>query len=102
MRKGTTIPYAAHLLAVAAIVLEMGGSEDEAIGGLLHDVGALFLDSYFPVQYAVAMAFAAREKKTAQDAENLVLGIDHVLVGRKIAEHWNFPAHLVAMVGWQG
>jgi (p)ppGpp synthase/HD superfamily hydrolase len=38
LRKGTPVPYAAHLLAVASIVLEMHGSEDEAIGGLLHDV----------------------------------------------------------------
>ena len=37
MRKGTTIPYVAHLLAVAATVLEYGGSEDMAIAGLLHD-----------------------------------------------------------------
>lgn len=37
LRKGTTIPYVAHLLAVAAIVLEMETSEDEAIGALLHD-----------------------------------------------------------------
>jgi GTP pyrophosphokinase len=36
-RKGTHIPYIAHLLAVASIVLENGGSEDEAIAGLLHD-----------------------------------------------------------------
>jgi len=36
-RKGTTIPYISHLLAVAAIVLEDGGSEDEAIAALLHD-----------------------------------------------------------------
>jgi (p)ppGpp synthase/HD superfamily hydrolase len=36
-RKGTSIPYVAHLLAVAAIVLEDGGSEDEAIAALLHD-----------------------------------------------------------------
>jgi GTP pyrophosphokinase len=38
LRKGTPVPYAAHLLAVAALVLEMHGDEDEAIGGLLHDV----------------------------------------------------------------
>jgi GTP pyrophosphokinase len=38
LRKGTRIPYAAHLLAVAAIVLEMESSEDEAIAALLHDV----------------------------------------------------------------
>ncbi len=37
-RKGTRIPYAAHLLAVASLVLEMESSEDEAIAALLHDV----------------------------------------------------------------
>ena len=37
-RKGTQVPYIAHLLAVSAFVLEDEGSEDEAIAGLLHDV----------------------------------------------------------------
>lgn len=37
VRKGTTVPYLAHLMSVAALVLEYGGSEDAAIGGLLHD-----------------------------------------------------------------
>lgn len=37
VRKGTGIPYVAHLLSVAALVLEDGGDEDEAIAGLLHD-----------------------------------------------------------------
>lgn len=36
-RKGTQVPYLAHLLAVSSLVLEDGGSEDEAIAGLLHD-----------------------------------------------------------------
>ena len=36
-RKGTTIPYISHLLAVTAIVIENGGNEDEAIAALLHD-----------------------------------------------------------------
>jgi len=36
-RKGTTVPYISHLLAVSAIVLENGGNEDEAIAALLHD-----------------------------------------------------------------
>jgi GTP pyrophosphokinase len=38
LRKGTEIPYVAHILAVTSLVLEMGGDEDEAIGALLHDV----------------------------------------------------------------
>jgi GTP pyrophosphokinase len=37
VRKATSIPYAAHLLAVSSIVLEQGGNEDEAIAALLHD-----------------------------------------------------------------
>jgi GTP pyrophosphokinase len=36
-RKGSGIPYVAHLLAVCAIVLDYGGGEDEAIAALLHD-----------------------------------------------------------------
>ncbi len=36
-RKGTKVPYLTHLLAVAAIVGENGGSEDQMIAALLHD-----------------------------------------------------------------
>ena len=36
-RKETSIPYLAHLLSVSALVLEHGGSEDQAIAALLHD-----------------------------------------------------------------
>ena len=37
IRKGSGIPYISHLLSVAALVLEDGGDEDEAIAALLHD-----------------------------------------------------------------
>ncbi|MCU0771423.1 MAG: HD domain-containing protein [Verrucomicrobia bacterium] len=37
VRKGTDIPYLAHLLAVTAIALEHGATEAEAIAALLHD-----------------------------------------------------------------
>jgi (p)ppGpp synthase/HD superfamily hydrolase len=37
VRKGTSVPYIAHLLAVAGIVLDYGGTETEAIAALLHD-----------------------------------------------------------------
>ncbi len=48
-RKGTNVPYVAHLLAVASLALEHGASEDEAIAALLHDAvedqgGAATLD----------------------------------------------------------
>ena len=37
-RKASTIPYIAHLMGVASLVLEAGGAEDLAIAALLHDV----------------------------------------------------------------
>ena len=37
-RKASTIPYVAHLMGVASLVLEAGGDEDLAIAALLHDV----------------------------------------------------------------
>jgi (p)ppGpp synthase/HD superfamily hydrolase len=39
VRKGTEIPYLAHVIAVSSIVLENGGTEDQAIAALLHDAG---------------------------------------------------------------
>lgn len=37
-RKASSIPYVAHLMGVASLVLEAGGDEDLAIAALLHDV----------------------------------------------------------------
>ncbi|MEO6870874.1 MAG: HD domain-containing protein [Chthoniobacterales bacterium] len=37
LRKKTKVPYIGHLLGVAAIAMEYGADETEAIGALLHD-----------------------------------------------------------------
>lgn len=37
LRKGTHVPYIAHLLGVTSLALEYGATEDEAIAALLHD-----------------------------------------------------------------
>lgn len=36
-RKGSRVPYLSHLMSVSALVLEHGGSQDQAIAALLHD-----------------------------------------------------------------
>ncbi len=36
-RKASGVPYVSHVLAVASIVIEFGGNEDEVIAALLHD-----------------------------------------------------------------
>jgi (p)ppGpp synthase/HD superfamily hydrolase len=37
VRKGTRVPYAAHLIGVSSLALEAGADEDIAIAALLHD-----------------------------------------------------------------
>jgi GTP pyrophosphokinase len=37
VRKGSEVPYIAHLMSVSALALEYGANEDEAIAALLHD-----------------------------------------------------------------
>ena len=37
IRKGNGVPYIGHLIGVASIVIDDGGTEDEAIAALLHD-----------------------------------------------------------------
>jgi (p)ppGpp synthase/HD superfamily hydrolase len=38
VRKGTSVPYISHLLAVSALVIEHGGNEVQTAAALLHDV----------------------------------------------------------------
>ena len=73
VRKGTDIPYLAHVVGVSALVMEFGGNEDEAIAGLLHDtiedggdpraIRAQILDQFGPrvLEIVEAMTDAAPE-----------------------------------------
>lgn len=76
-RKGSGIPYIAHLLSVSALVLEYGGDEDQAIGGLLHDA----------VEDQGGLAEAARiEARFGPRVARIVLACSDSLADRK--EPW--------------
>lgn len=72
--------------------------EEAFVGGLMHDIGKLFLDQYFPEEYAAAIAYAEENGVTILEAEKIVLHISHCAVGRRIAENWKLPVSLVAMI----
>ena len=55
VRKGTSVPYLAHLLAVCSLVLYDGGSKDEAIAAFLHD--ALEEKSHLITRQGIASRF---------------------------------------------
>ena len=64
LRKGTRIPYLAHVMSVAALVLEHGGGEDAAIGGLLHD----WTDGYAAVMILAAGALVLAAASLGSEA----------------------------------
>jgi HD-like signal output (HDOD) protein len=68
------------------------------VGGLLHDLGKLFLDQYFPDQYTIAIKLARAARISILDSEKTALGIGHSLVGKRVAEKWNLPPTLTAMI----
>jgi putative nucleotidyltransferase with HDIG domain len=60
--------------------------------GLLHDIGRLVLVTGHPDAYAQVVAWHAHHGGDWQDAEQAVLGIDHVDAGVALADHWNFSS----------
>jgi HD-like signal output (HDOD) protein len=76
-----------------------GIQPDEAfLGGLLHDMGKLLLDTYLGDQWREAMQRARKERISPLDAERDVIGLPHTVVGGLLAKHWGIPpVHRVAI-----
>jgi putative nucleotidyltransferase with HDIG domain len=58
--------------------------------GLLHDIGRLVLVSSFSAEYQQVMAYRIANDSYVLEAEQAVMGIDHVVAGVALAAHWNF------------
>src|SRR5690606_31771663 len=91
-----------HALAVAAVArrlavqqAELGVRPERAyVAGLLHDIGKIALDAVFPKAYARAVRQAEREQADLADSERAVLGVDHTVAGRRLAQRWELPEFL--------
>lgn len=84
----------------ASIAMERSGSRADVafIGGLLHDVGKLVLDSTLPDEYQKVQALLEESGSDVVAAERSIFETDHVEVGAWMAERWQFPPELVAAI----
>ena len=96
----------AHCQAVAAAAetiarhLPLEDDPGEAYtAGLLHDVGKLALACCFPKSYVRALKSAAKHGAGLAEWERTIIGADHTVAGRRLAEQWRLPAK-VAEVIW--
>ncbi|GAB3472262.1 HDOD domain-containing protein [Massilia terrae] len=85
----------------AKSVARLAGSSQEYafVSGLLHDIGRLVLATRFPDEYAAALALQGEEDCEPSHAERQVLGLDHAVVGRALAQHWKFPELIQRAIG---
>jgi HD-like signal output (HDOD) protein len=69
--------------------------EEYFVAGLLHDLGKVPLSNLAPVEYQQVLALAKLEQSPLQQSEMTVLGLDHALVGKLIAEKWGLTPLLM-------
>lgn len=62
--------------------------------GLLHDIGKTFFDQYMHKEFRTAIKLSRENKTGLEESEKAVIGLDHALVGKWMAEKWNLPPEL--------
>lgn len=89
----------ANAAATIAKHARLPDSEICFMGGLLHDIGKLVLDTNMPVEYKKVLAMVWKEEWPLLEAEREVFGTDHTQVGTWMAERWQLPRELIQVIG---
>lgn len=93
-----------HCLAVGCcaelLAEELGGSRqgidpsEAFVCGLLHDLGKIALDATLPKSFSRVVEAADLIRGNIADVERSVIGVDHLVVGKRLAERWQLPGTL--------
>jgi HD-like signal output (HDOD) protein len=70
------------------------------VGGLLHDIGKVFLLKAVPADFLEAAQRASNQQEAFIDAERAVMGTDHAEVGALLAGQWRLPEPLAEAVAY--
>ena len=93
--------YAASLMQRLSMLMPWGERPNPGTAylvGLLNDVGLLVIGHLFPDEYLELNEFIEKnEGINLIEAENQILGITHLEVGKMVMRMWNMPEELVAV-----
>lgn len=68
------------------------------VAGLLHDVGLLLLDQFFPEDFAAILEENDAEMSGSWRVELQRLGLDHGEIGGRLLTHWGVPQAVISAV----
>jgi len=82
------------------IAQEIGfrGKEEAFVGGLLHDLGKVVHALYLPDSFVQVVTAAHEKHLLIYEAELDLHGVTHVDIGAWIADKWNLPNDLAAVI----
>lgn len=69
----------------------IAGPEEAFVCGLLHDLGKMVFDSFFPKGYGRVIEAVEARRADIADVEREVFGVDHAIAGHRLAMHWKLP-----------
>jgi putative nucleotidyltransferase with HDIG domain len=67
--------------------------------GLIHDVGKVILDIYFPAEFHKIVERVDSDQVSMEEAELDTLGVSHADLGRVLLKKWKFPESIIMAVG---
>ncbi|MBU1406499.1 MAG: HDOD domain-containing protein [Proteobacteria bacterium] len=89
------------LLAKTIYRREFGEKGNNAYAaGLMHDIGVIVEDQLLHREFIHLVRILEDTPQQLTDGEISCFGYDHGLVGKGLAENWNFPAELIDGIGF--
>lgn len=89
-----------HSIAVGTITRIIGKNlgvtnlENYFLAGILHDIGKLLFFKFVPDEYSKVINYAIDNNISSREAENEILGVNHIVAGEILAEKWKLPQSL--------
>ena len=83
-----------------ARILNAAPPEHLFTAALTHDIGKVVLGTFPEVNPKEITALAVEGRTSFEEAERMVLGIDHAEVGACLVDHWGLPGSIVEAVRW--
>jgi putative nucleotidyltransferase with HDIG domain len=97
-KHSVAVACCAELLAEAlTLVWGKDAGVDSSVAftaGLLHDLGKVALDAALPKSFSRVVEAADLLRGNIADVERTVIGLDHMVVGKRLAERWKLPVEL--------